>query len=82
MIDTFTLQPTRNLPMIGYPTLVWHHTAATKPQPGQRVIWSGRGGRQQAGLYDEDHHWIADLDEHERRPWDPGEQPSIWRAER
>ena len=81
MIDTFTLEPTQEPPMPPCRTKVWTSTAAILPQTGQRVIWSGRGGRQQHGLYDEHGHWIADLDENGRRPWAATEQPSVWRPE-
>ena len=82
MIDLYTLEPPRELPMLGFPTLIWNTTASLLPQPGQRVIWTGRGGRQQHGLYDEHGHWIADLDENDRRPWAATEQPGLWRPER
>lgn len=81
MIDTFTLQPTKDAPMLGFPTVIWGPTAAILPRPNERVIWSGRGGRQQHGLYDERGHWVADEDENGRRPWAATEQPSLWRTE-
>jgi hypothetical protein len=77
----YNLQPTQEIPMPACKTKVWTPTAACLPTPEQRVIWTGRGGRQQHGLYDQEGHWIADLDENDRRPWATTEQPSVWRAE-
>lgn len=81
IIDLYTLAPTKDLPMTGFATLVWHATASLLPQPGQRVIWSGRGGRQQHGFYQGDARWLADSDDQHPEPWRSPEQPSIWRPE-
>jgi hypothetical protein len=81
MITFYNLEPTQEIAVPPCKTKVWTATAAVLPRPDQRVIWAGRGGRQQHGLYDEHGHWIADLDEHDRRPWPAAEQPSVWRAE-
>ena len=82
MIDTFTLEPTQEDNVPACKIKVWHATASLLPQPGQRVIWSGRGGRQQHGLYQGAARWIADPDDQHLEPWRSPEQPSIWRPER
>ena len=81
MIDLYALEPPRELPMLGFKTLIWHTTASLLPQPDQRVIWSGRGGRQQHGLYQGGDRWLADPDDQHREPWRYPEQPGIWRPE-